>query len=112
MVGKECTMGTYIQVTTTAETKADAQAIASAVVEKRLAACAQVIGPITSTYWWQGKVEDAEEWLCVIKSKAALYEELERTIRAIHPYEEPEIIATPIVKGSTGYLAWLDESTR
>jgi len=105
-------MGTYIQVTTTTESKADAQEIADAVVKKRLAACAQVIGPITSTYWWQGKIETAEEWLCAIKSKAALYEELEQTIRAIHPYEELEIIATPIVKGSNGYLAWLDKNTR
>jgi periplasmic divalent cation tolerance protein len=105
-------MGIYVQVTTTTETKADAQAIADTVVEKRLAACAQVIGPITSTYWWQGKIETAEEWLCAIKSKAALYEKLEQDIQAIHPYEEPEIIATPIVKGSKGYLAWLDENTR
>lgn len=102
----------YIQVTTTTETQADAQEIADVVVEKRLAACAQVIGPVTSTYWWQGKIETAEEWLCMIKSKAALYEELEKAIRATHPYEEPEIIATPIVKGSQGYLAWLDENTR
>jgi periplasmic divalent cation tolerance protein len=105
-------MGTYVQVTTTAETEAGAQTIASAAVEKRLAACAQVIGPITSTYWWQGKVETAKEWLCVIKSKTALYEDLERAIQAVHPYEEPEIIATPIIKGSKSYLAWLDENTR
>jgi periplasmic divalent cation tolerance protein len=105
-------MATYIQVTTTTETEADTQTIASAVVEKRLAACAQVVGPITSTYWWQGKIESAEEWLCVVKSKAALYEELERAIRAIHPYKEPEIVAALIVRGSAGYLAWLDENTR
>jgi periplasmic divalent cation tolerance protein len=105
-------MEPYIQVTTTTEIETDAQAIASAVVEKRLAACVQVIGPITSTYWWQGKVETAQEWLCAIKSRAALYKELERAIQAIHPYEEPEIIAMPIVKGSEGYLAWIDENTR
>jgi periplasmic divalent cation tolerance protein len=105
-------MARFVQVTTTTGTKADAQAIASAVVEKRLAACAQVVGPITSTYWWQGKIETAEEWLCVIKSKETLHEELERAIREIHPYEEPEIIATPIVKGSKGYLDWLDENTK
>ena len=101
-------MEPYIQVTTTTEIETDAQAIASAVVEKRLAACVQVIGPITR----QGKVETAQEWLCAIKSRAALYKELERAIQAIHPYEEPEIIAMPIVKGSEGYLAWIDENTR
>jgi periplasmic divalent cation tolerance protein len=105
-------METYVQVTTTTETEADAQTIASKVVEKRLAACVQIIGPITSTYRWQGKIESAEEWLCVIKSKAALYEKLEKTILEIHPYEEPEIIATPIAKGSEGYLAWVEENTK
>jgi periplasmic divalent cation tolerance protein len=102
----------YVQVTTATERQADAQTIASAVVKGRLAACAQVVGPITSTYWWQGKVETAQEWLCVIKSKAALYEELEGVIQEVHPYKEPEIIATPITQGSQGYLAWLDENTR
>lgn len=105
-------MTDYVQVTTTTETQANARTIAHEVVGKRLAACVQVIGPITSTYWWQGKIEITEEWLCVIKSKVALYKELEQTIRAIHPYEEPEIIATPIAKGSKGYLVWLDENTR
>jgi periplasmic divalent cation tolerance protein len=103
-------MITYIQVTTTAETEADAQTIANAIVEKRLAACAQIFGPITSTYWWQGKIEIAEEWLCVIKSKEALYEKLERAIQEIHPYKEPEIIALPIIEGSKGYLDWLNEN--
>ena len=105
-------MAHYIQVTTTAETETTAKMIASAVVKEHLAACAQIIGPITSTYWWQEKIETTEEWLCVLKSKEVLYEKLEQAIRAIHPYEEPEIIATPIVKGSKGYLAWLAENTR
>jgi periplasmic divalent cation tolerance protein len=105
-------MGTYIQVTTTTGTESDAQAIARTVVEKRLAACAQVIGPITSTYWWQGQVETTQEWLCTVKSKAALYKKLERAIQATYPYEEPEIIAAPIVKGSKGYLTWMDENTK
>jgi periplasmic divalent cation tolerance protein len=105
-------MPSYIQVTTTAATEADAQTIAATVVEKRLVACAQVVGPITSTYWWQGKIEAAEEWLCMIKSKEALYEKLERTILEIHPYEVPEILAVPITKGSESYLAWLDENTK
>lgn len=82
-------MTEYIQVVTTTETKADARTIANTVVEKRLAACAQIIGPITSTYWWQGKVEVSEEWLCVIKSRQDLYERLEEVIREVHPYEVP-----------------------
>ena len=105
-------MGTYIQVTTTTEAKADAQAIANAVVEKRLAACAQVIGPITSMYWWHGKIEIAEEWLCVIKSKEEHYEELEKAIQEAHPYKVPEILATPITRGSKSYLEWLGNNLK
>ena len=61
-------MADYIQVVTTTETKADARTIANAIVEKRLAGCVQIVGPITSTYWWQKEIETAEEWMCVIKT--------------------------------------------
>ena len=97
-----------IQVVTTAATKTDAQAIAHAVIERRLAACAQVIGPITSTYWWQGQIETADEWLCVMKSRQDLYEPLEQAIRQVHPYEVPEILAVPVAEGSQDYLEWMD----
>jgi len=97
-----------IQVVTTTATKADAQAIATAVVARRLAACAQVIGPIRSTYWWQGQIETAEEWLCIMKSRQDLYDELEKAIRQAHPYDVPEILAVPVVQGSQDYLEWMD----
>jgi periplasmic divalent cation tolerance protein len=97
-----------IQVLTTTGTKSDAQTIARALVEKRLAGCVQVVGPITSTYWWQGEIETAEEWLCVVKSRADLYEELEAAVKEVHPYEVPEILAVPVVAGSRDYLEWLD----
>ena len=105
-------MTKYIQVTTTTETQADAQVIAGSVVEKHLAACAQVIGPITSTYWWEGKIETAEEWLCVIKSRRDLVEELEKAIREVHPYDVPEILAVPVIAGSKDYVEWLDGELR
>ena len=98
----------FIQVVTTTETKANAQAIARALVEKRLAACVQIIGPITSTYRWQGKIEMAEEWMCLIKSRRDLYEALEEAIREVHPYDVPEILAVPVVAGGRDYLEWLD----
>ncbi len=101
-------MSEAIQVSTTTATKEDAQRIAAALVERRLAACVQVGGPITSCYRWQGAVETADEWLCTIKTTRAAYEEVERAIRQLHPYDEPEIIAVPIVAGSAGYLQWLD----
>ncbi|MEO0206839.1 MAG: divalent-cation tolerance protein CutA [candidate division WOR-3 bacterium] len=97
----------YIQVFTTVEKKEDAERIARIVVEKRLAGCVQILGPIKSTYWWKAKIESAEEWLCIIKSKKELYPELEKTIKENHPYETPEIIAIPIIAGYEGYLKWL-----
>jgi len=105
-------MEEYIQVFTTTEKKEDAEKIAKALVEKRLAGCIQIVGPIASTYWWNGNVETAEEWLCFIKSKKALYEKLEKAIKEIHPYETPEIIALPIVSGSKSYLEWLNNELK
>jgi len=105
-------MEDYIQVFTTTEKKEDGEIIAKALVEKRLAGCIQIVGPILSTYWWKGNVETAEEWLCFIKSKKDLYEELERSIKDVHPYETPEIIAMPIIAGSKDYLEWLSNELR
>ena len=100
-------MADYLQVQTTAGSAGEAERIGAALVERRLAACVQTVGPIASRYRWQGEVETAEEWLCLIKTSAARYPEVEAAISELHPYEEPEIIATPIVAGSAGYLAWL-----
>jgi len=102
-------MSEAIQVSTTTATKEDAQKIAAALVERRLAACVQVGGPITSVYRWQGIIETSDEWLCTIKTTRAAYEQVEAAIRQLHPYDEPEIIAVPIVAGSAGYLKWLDQ---
>ena len=101
----------FIQVLTTVEKREDAGKIAELVVSSRLAACVQVVGPIRSTYWWGGKIEDAEEWLCLMKTRKALYGKLEEAIKSVHPYEEPEIVALPIVEGSEGYLRWIEEET-
>ena len=87
--------------------KEDAKKIANNLIEKRLAGCTQIIGPITSTYWWKGNVETAEEFLILVKSRKELYEEIEKAKKEIHPYETPEIIAMPIVEGSKDYLEWL-----
>ncbi|MEN6495517.1 MAG: divalent-cation tolerance protein CutA [Thermoguttaceae bacterium] len=100
-----------IQVFTTTARKEEAQQIAVTLVEERLAACVQVLGPITSTYRWQDAIETSEEWLCLIKSRQDLYPQLEEAICRIHPYEVPEILAVPVVAGSPSYLAWLQEQT-
>ena len=103
-------MTEYIQLFTTTEKRNDAKMIAAEVVKKRLAACAQVVGPITSTYWWEGKIEEAEEWFCIMKSRKDLYDGLEKAIRGIHPYDVPEIVALPIVSGNPSYLRWVDKA--
>lgn len=105
-------MNNYIQVFTTTETKAEAEAIARALVTQRLAGCVQVLGPISSTYRWQGAVETAEEWLCLIKAGSAVYSELEAAIKDVHPYDTPEILAMPVAAGSDDYLVWLQQALK
>ena len=100
----------HLQVLTTIDSEEAAERISAALVERRLAACVQVVGPISSTYRWQGEVERAREWMCVAKTTAERYPEVEAAIRELHPYDEPEIVATPIVAGSAGYLGWISES--
>ena len=102
-------MTDYIQVSTTTGKEADAEKIAGDILEKRLAACVQIIGPIKSAYWWKGRIVREKEWLCMMKTRKALYGALEKAIKGIHPYEEPEILALPITAGSEGYLGWLDK---
>ncbi len=102
-------MEDFIQVQTATERREEAEAIARALVERRLAACVQVLGPIHSTYRWKGEIEDAEEWLCLIKTRHDLYEAVEKAIVELHPYETPEIIAVPIERGSRAYRQWLAE---
>ena len=101
-----------IQIVTTTEKRADAEKIAGMLIDKRLAACVQVVGPILSTYRWKENIENAEEWQCLIKTRAGLFDEVEAAIKANHPYEVPEIIAFPILRGSQDYLAWLQEETQ
>jgi periplasmic divalent cation tolerance protein len=96
-----------IQVVTAAGSKEEAQKIAGELVARRLAACVQVVGPITSTYHWQGKVETSQEWLCVTKSLKSRYVAVEAAIRELHSYEVPEILAFDVVAASRDYLDWL-----
>ena len=100
-----------IQVSTATDSAAAAQAIADHLVESRLAACVQVVGPVVSTYRWEGKVERAEEYLCLVKSRSELLSELEAAIRSLHSYDNPEIIAVPIVAGGAEYLRWVESET-
>jgi periplasmic divalent cation tolerance protein len=96
-----------IQVITTTPDRAVANSIAQELVAKRLAACVQVSGPITSTYRWQGKIEAAEEWVCTGKCRQEHFAAIESAIGRLHPYDVPEIVALPIAAGSQQYLDWL-----
>jgi periplasmic divalent cation tolerance protein len=102
----------FLQVQTTTDSRAEAMELARVAVESRLAACAQVAGPMTTTYWWDEGVERAEEWLIMLKLPADRYEELAAFLAERHSYDEPEIVATPIIRGSESYLTWIRDETR
>ncbi len=99
----------FIQVSTTVEKKSDAEHIAKILSDKKLSACTQIVGPITSVYRWKGKTEKSKEWICFIKSKKSNYKKIEAAIKKNHPYELPEIIATSIVEGSREYFNWMQK---
>lgn len=105
-------MTEYIQVLTTVEHRDDAEKIARTLVKRRIAACVQIMGPFTSFFQWQGKLDSAQEYLCVIKSRNDLFQELENIIKSMHPYEVPEILATQITRGGKDYLNWLEEELK
>ncbi len=100
-------MTDVIQVVTTTASQAEAERIAQALVERQLAACVQISGPITSVYRWQGKIETSAEWHCTIKTRMAHYGAVESAIRELHSYDVPEILALGVVAGSESYLDWL-----
>jgi len=105
-------MKTYIQISTTTETREQAQKIARYLVEQKLAACVQISGPIESIYRWKENIETAGEYRCMIKTRTTLFKKVEAAVKTLHPYETPEIIATQIVKGSRDYMQWLDDEIR
>lgn len=103
---------TYQLVLTTCPDRDSAERIARTLVERRLAACVNIVPGVQSYYEWKGKIETGQEFLLVIKSRAELFETLQKQIVSAHPYELPEIIAVPVSTGSAPYLAWLEAQTR
>ena len=99
----------YIIVFVTTKDKAEAEKIAQALLEEKLIACANVISPVESCFRWLGKIDTAEECLVIMKSRASLFLELEKSVLALHSYEVPEVLALPIVAGSGAYLAWMGD---
>ena len=95
---------------TATDSEMSANSIARALVERHLVGCSQVVGPATSTYIWEGKVTEAKEWLCLIKTRGDLVEAVVEVVEEIHPYDVPELIAMPVIGGSKAYLNWLGAS--
>ncbi len=99
-----------IVVLSTCASEQEAQKLARALVEQRLAACVNIIPGIASFYRWQGNLETAAEWLLMIKSSRQRFEQLRATLENLHTYETPEIIALPIMDGAANYLNWIDHN--
>ncbi|MBP1684622.1 MAG: CutA1 divalent ion tolerance protein [Deltaproteobacteria bacterium] len=105
-------MTEYCVVLVTVGSAEEGQRIAQALVGERLAACVSVVGPLSSTYRWQGEIVHEQERLLMIKTRAALFGEIERRVTQLHSYTTPEVIAVPVTVGSTGYLDWLRAETQ
>lgn len=103
-------MSALIVITNTPD-RGVALKIARVLIERRLAACVNILADCTSVFRWQGKLETATEVMLMIKTRAAIYDEVEAAIRGLHPYELPEIVAVPIERGSSAYLDWVSAET-
>ena len=104
-------MTSVIQIMTAVDSRDAADRLAERLLEARLAACVQIIGPVSSRYWWNGGIERAEEWLCLFKTHRELYSAAEKAILDAHPYENPEVLAIPVSDGSAKYIDWLMAET-
>ncbi len=105
-------MSDYIVVFVTCGSEEEALKIANALVDERLAACANIVSPIRSIYRWEGKIWNEKEWLLVIKTVKTRWDELAKRVKSLHSYSVPEIISLPILEGSPLYLQWIDENTK
>ena len=101
----------FVQLQTTLDDREQAEKLIRDAVECRLSACGQLLGPVNSTYWWNGAVEEAAEWLCVFKTTGALAASLERWIIKRHPYEVPEVVTVGIADVSKSYGEWIENET-
>lgn len=103
-------MTSYVVVVMTAADKEEAVRIVRRLLREKLIACANIVGPVSSLYWWEGKIDEADEFLVFMKSKKELFKRLSERAKEIHSYHVPEIIALPVVEGTPSYLDWLGAS--
>jgi len=100
-----------IVVFTTCGSEEEARKLATALIEKHLAACVNITAPVTSVYRWKGSVQESQEWMLIIKSRRERFAELRIVLEGAHSYELPEVLALPVVDGSPNYLAWVEAET-
>jgi len=100
----------YTLVMVTASSREEAEKIATTLLERKLIACANILGPVSSRFWWQGKIDSAEEYMIFMKTKQQLFDQVADNVKQLHSYEVPEIIALPIVEGAKPYLEWINSS--
>ena len=105
-------MSNYIVIYITTRSVNEAKKIGRALVEEKLAACSNIIYPIRSIYRWQGKICDDKEALMILKTKKTLFKQIVARVEKLHSYDIPEIIAMPIIEGSSKYLSWLNKETK
>jgi len=101
----------HIVVLITTKDTQEAQKISRVLIEKKLAACVNIVKDVKSLFWWEGKVDEADEVLLIAKSREDIFEEIKAQVKASHSYSVPEIIALPIIDGNDEYLKWLEETT-
>jgi periplasmic divalent cation tolerance protein len=102
----------YIVLFVTASNSEEAHKIAKVLLSQRKAACVNIVSGISSLFWWQDKLDSAQESLLIVKTKASLLNQIVTLVREIHSYEVPEIVALPIIGGNQDYLEWIDKEVK
>ncbi len=105
-------MDEIVQISTAVDSRQSADTLAASLVEKRLAACVQITGPMASVYRWKGGIEHGTEWLLTAKTVSVLFGAVEQEIKRMHPYELPEITSIHVTGGSDEYLGWVRDEVK
>ena len=102
----------FIIVLVTTKDKVEAEKISQTLLSEKLIACANIISPVASCFWWQGKVDRTDECLIIMKTRKSLFGEVQLRVKELHSYDAPEVLALPIVDGSEAYLSWMGSVLR
>ena len=103
-------MASYVIVFMTVPDEKEVTKIVRSLLKERLIACANIVGPVSSLFWWEGKIDKASEFLVIMKSRKDLFKKLSERVKELHSYEVPEVIALPVIEGLPSYLNWLGAS--